>query len=411
MYCKYCGGFNEDGSAFCSSCGKTIGSSPANIPVGNSAANTGRAASSAVKKPGNFFRKYLILFILLGVLIIAAAGAVAAGFYFTDPQRTADRYFSALAEKDWQTAYDCLYIKDSEFVSSAQFEMAMKNSEDLPVNVGAYNISEVRNDKYISFSDGFSKKYRVDYMTDRSSSKKMYINLVKDSEKQFLFFDNYKVSAADMLTSIEIYVPDFTTVTLDGTPVGSSYCISEDEGMCRYKIPTVFRFNHTILVQSDITEDYEIRSYSDAELSPGYLKLNNKTSEAVMAQAMSDFKQLAEAAQNGNDLEKSSSLYKSYHDYFYDYLYNSGEKGVHEYVFDNFIIDPDSSYLTSDQRYVCYFDFDYTYKYYYYDSEYQDGKRVDILKSEDRSDSGDACFYYTYSNGTWVIDTIHSVYY
>lgn len=403
MYCKYCGGFNEDGSVFCKSCGKTIGNSTANV--------SGGAAPAVVKKKKNFFRRYLVLFILLGVLIIAAAGAVAAGFYFSDPQRTADRYFSALTEKDWQTAYECLYIKDSEFVSSAQFEMAMKNSDLLPVNVGAYNITEMRTDRYGDFGDSFSKKYRVDYMTDRSSSKKMYINLVKDSEKQFLFFDNYKVSAADMLTSIEIYVPDFTTVTLDGIPVGSSYCISEDEGMRRYKIPTVFNFNHTILVQSDITEDYEIRSYSDAEISPSYLKLNNTASEAVLAQATSDFKQLAEAAQNGNDLEKSSSLYKSYRNYFYDQLYNSGEKGAHEYVFDNFIINEDSSYLTSDQRYICYFDFDYTYKYYYYDSEYQNDKWVDVLKSEDRSYSGNACFYYTYSNGAWIIDSIYSVYY
>lgn len=440
MYCKYCGEFNEDGSVFCCECGKNIGHNqeePYEAPYGYQPQNTYQQPGNAYQQPQDTYislpsagqiaaagknaavsaKKILPLIIVIACLIAAVIAAVIAGNWLTSPDRTAEKYFKSLSGKDWASAYDCLYLNESEFINAEQFALMMENSEILPDNIVAYEIiseSDQRGSYYdmdsIADSD-FQMEYRVNYATERSSSERMDIKLIKTSEKQFLFFDSYKVSASEFIGEMMITVPAFASVSVDGVLLDDTKLVSSSEYSDTYEISSVFQYPHAVLVQSPVTEDYELSVQNEITVSPYHLKLKQDAAAALAAQAESDFAQLSGAAAAGNTLDPSDPLSVSYSEYFLEPLYNSAPTGMHNLAFYEFTVDTEESGMDDTGYYKCVFSFRYTYDNYYYDSVRTDNGWEDVLTSEPRENDGYGVFRYSYDNGSWNITDISNVQY
>lgn len=421
MYCKYCGEFNEDGSAFCCECGKSIGHKPAepagyqqpqdtyiSLPSAGQIAAAGKNAAVSAKK-------ILPLIIVIVCLIAAVIAAIIAGSWFTSPERTAEKYFKSLSDKDWASAYDCLYLNESEFINAEQFALMMENSEILSDNIVAYEIiseSDQRSSYYGTDSmkdSDFQMEYRVNYATERSSSERMDIKLIKTSEKQLLFFDSYKVSASELLGEMMITVPAFTSVSVDGVPLDDTKLISGTEYSDTYEISSAFQYPHAVLVQSPVTEDYELFVQNEITVSPYHLTLKQDAAAALAAQAESDFAQLVGAAAAGNTLDPSDTLSSSYSEYFLEVLYNSSPTGMHNIAFYDFSVDAEESGLDDTGLYKCVFSFRYTYDNYYYDSVRTNNGWEDVLASEPYERNGYGAFRYTYQDGAWVLTAIYDM--
>lgn len=412
MYCIYCGGKNEDGSVYCCECGKVIGNVPEQNqqevyfgPPQQNQQNTtsqGRTITITSSDITGFLKKnfawILIILLLIGLLI----GGICAVNYLTSPERVAEKYFSALKEEDWDEAYDCLYVAESEFINQEQFALAMEKAPLLADNIASYEMNEYSG----------SCTYLIEYATDLSPRNSLIVELIETEKKNLLFFPSYKVSAANMITSLNLTVPCFTEVYLDGIDLGDSgSVISYEEGsVCNYQLSSVFAFPHEVIVRSDVTEDLVMETTSDLYVDSYELVMKPAACENICVQAQSDFAQLFDAAVKGNDLSQDHILYTNYHDYFYDVLYSPTAEGYHDIVLTGASAASDQNYVGEYLTYECTIEYTFDCNYYYYDSEYQKTERkwIDVLRFEEQSSEGTACFLYTYDIGTgsWNLSDI-----
>lgn len=411
MYCIYCGGKNEDGSVYCCECGKVIGEpAPQNqqevhfgqsrqspqtttTPQGRTITITSADITGFLKKN---FALILIILLIIGLLI----GGICAANYMTSPERVIEKYFSSLKEEDWDEAYDCLYVAESEFINQEQFALAMEKASPLEDNIASYEIDE------------YSGGYVIEYATDLSPRNSLSVELIEMEEKNLLFFPSYKVSAANMITSLTLTVPCFTEVYLDGINLGDSGSVTSyvEGSVCNYQLSSVFVFPHEVIVRSDVTEDLVMETTSDLYVDSYELVMKPAACEDICAQAQSDFAQLFDAAVKGNDLSQDHILYANYHDYFYDALYSPTAEGRHDIVLTGASATSDQNYVSEYLTYECAIEYTFDCNYYYYDSEYQKTERkwIDVLRFEKQSSEGTACFLYTYDIGTgsWSLSEI-----
>lgn len=410
MYCIYCGGENEDGSIYCCECGKSIGDASVQnqqpVYFGNPQQNpqtttpqehTITITSSDI---AGFFKKNLALILMVLIIVGLLIGGICVVSYLTAPERIVEKYFSALKAEDWDGAYDCLYVAESEFINREQFALAMEKEPLLADHIASYEINED------------SGSYVIEYATDLSPKNSMTVELVEMGEKKFLLFPSYKVSAANMITSLNLTAPYYTEAYLDGISLNDSSSVDSyvEGSLCSYQISSVFRFPHEVFIRSDVTEDFVTETSSDLYVNFYDLTMKPQTQEDIHLQAQSDFTQLFSAAANGDDLAGDHILYENYHDYFYDYLYSPTAEGIHDIQLTGTFVTSEQEYVNEYLSYECAVEYTFDYNYYYYDEEYQKTERkwIDILRFEDRSSQGTAYFLYTYDirTGSWMLSEI-----
>ena len=155
-----------------------------------------------------FLKQHLLAVILLLVVLAALITGISVGNYLSNPKRVVDQYFSALKKGNWEKAYSQLYVKESDFVNYDAYEAMMEREAKLYTGIGSYRIHEDGASSGTRKSKGskddaerLMRTYTVDYVTDRSTSNEMSVEVVKLSKKKFLFFPEYQISASSMLGS------------------------------------------------------------------------------------------------------------------------------------------------------------------------------------------------------------------
>lgn len=165
-YCSKCGAKNELETKFCERCGLPFKSEKINLKNKNV--------------------KIILGIVVLVLLIFGISFKVLSDT--TNPVTIAEKYMQSLATSDWSYAYDTLNLKgDKTFVSEEIFQKIMEKNIVISTDIVNYKVADVLVDD-LSASVTF-----LLIMEGDPAQYKETIYLIKENEKKYLFFDDWRV--------------------------------------------------------------------------------------------------------------------------------------------------------------------------------------------------------------------------
>ncbi|GKX67955.1 zinc-ribbon domain-containing protein [Inconstantimicrobium mannanitabidum] len=406
MFCPECGEKNNDDSNFCHSCGAKLTievneekqqqinqSSNNNKVVEQTEAVYGvneyyQIAKEENKTRKGFSTKQKVTLLIVAFLIIAIGAFWGIGRYISDPKRIAKSYFQSMSSNDWNKAYSYLDVKDSDFISKESFAKVASAEKSKVGDITNFSVIDTVNSK--KSMDELTKSVEINYTVRNSSSPiSKKINLVKQKEKKFLFFDSWKVEPENLVVSqYTVYVPKNTTLTIDNVKVNSKYIVkgndtSSTSDTDTYKLTNIFYGKHELKINSLYTEDYSETVDIDESGSHSVheLKLKKQVEDDLVKQVGDVYKEFYKAALTGKS-------YDTVKDYFtsdeetqkemqssFEYLVSKGKGDFFEKIkdinFTNFKEDGTAEYSNS------YIDMSLTAQYTY----------TSIVSGDDEKDS------------------------
>ena len=267
MFCEKCGAQIEDGSLFCEKCGTKVENEIENVgsipPVFNgqnlqSMPNMQvppqMQAPVAPKAPMSKGMKILLAEIAILVVVIFAFYKI--GEKQFGPETIADQYFTAESKGDWNMVYEMMDLPDSAMLTKEMFlyisaESKLKditNYTVAEVGIGAMN------------KDAIIRQFQCEYMASGENSMSTEeIQLVKQQDKKWLFFDNWKVSPNNNLVEdYKITIPNDATATINGIDIeelaGKPDAMQTME-KC-YTLPKAFAGRYELIVKAPYRQDY-----------------------------------------------------------------------------------------------------------------------------------------------------------
>lgn len=203
------------------------------------------------------------------------------GKHLADPKLIVEKYVDNLILKDYNAIYDSMDFEANEFTKKETFINLMKNSEE-NLKISNYTVTEELSE------DPQIKTYKVSYFEkEMNDSEALYVTLVKQAEKKYFIFDNYKVSVKELLAkNFSVTVPEEATIYIDQTKVNEKYVVKDenpDTGLKKYVIPSMFEGSYTVkiampLCEEKIFENYCISSTADPiEFDEFYLSEDGTT--------------------------------------------------------------------------------------------------------------------------------------
>lgn len=331
MFCPNCGVKNEDNAVFCGSCGarlQELDTATDEQVVQEQAVEQGVVQEEAQqvqygqpmqdnvqqgmymdqppkeKKPFKI-NKYMVTTAVLSVTCIASVVAfflVGKNTYST--KTVATDYFKAVQNADWETAYEMMDIEESEFINKELFGESMSGTA--ANQVGKFSVKV--------FDDEISSNAVISYRK-KGSSDTENINLAmnKQSEKNFLFFDSWKVSSTEFVANnFTVRVPKGATLYLDGKAVEEKYVKDENDEMKEYVIPKIFKGTHSLSIEigefKSNEETYNL-SYNEEYYTIYSVVLDEKTQKDIIETAYSYVLKLTDAAVTGQKFTTVEELF------------------------------------------------------------------------------------------------------
>jgi len=294
MFCGECGAKNEKSSKFCESCGAKL------EQVTTKTEKTKKAVSvkKTEKKPLSKKNK-IIIGAVVAVLAILIVVYLVIGSKLK-PDVIAEEFFLATINQDAEKLYQYLDVKESEFTTKEMFVKIMKNTvdEDDKVKLANYTVGKVQKDL-----TGLSTTVTITYVLDgKKDSDTMDIVLVKQKDKKYGIYDNWKVSTEglDTVKDFQIKVLKDSKIKIEGLEVNSKYLDKEasNETYDVYKMPAMFATKYkttiTLPMGFDVEDTIRVSEYStytysfDEDTLPDKVKKNITDTVKTSLQALYD---------------------------------------------------------------------------------------------------------------------------
>lgn len=278
MFCAECGTKNENGAQFCENCGhklevETVTTTTVVAPKNEKSFSTKIKEMSKKNK------------IIAAVVIVAVVALIAVYLILnnlTKPETIAEKFFNATMSYDFDTVYEFLDVDKSEFTTKEMFKKISGDDldeEDIP-KVLNYTVGDA-----VTSSDGLSTTVTITYVLDgEDGSDTADIKLVKEKNKKWLFFNNWKVnvSGTDTVKGYQIKVMKGSKVSVEGVEVDKKYIDEKesDDSLDVYSMPAMFATYYNIVVTLPIGIDIEDDIYVSKNSSYTYkLTLSSLTDD------------------------------------------------------------------------------------------------------------------------------------
>lgn len=276
MFCAECGTKNKSDAQFCESCGHKL----ENEKPKKTVKTKSQATKNATKK--EMSKKNKIILAVVTVIVVALAIVYFILNKMTKPSTIAEKFFNATMSYDAEAMYEYLDVEDSEFTTKEVFKKIIDNSkdeDDVPTVVN-YTVG-----KSVVSTDKLSTTVTITYMLKNSDkSQTLDVKLVKDKNKKWLIFDNWKVNVSgfDIVKDYQIKVMKGSKVKVEGIEVSSKYLDKEksDDSFDVYSMPAMFETTYNVLVTLPLGIDIEDKMrVSDGNSYTYSLSLDNLTDE------------------------------------------------------------------------------------------------------------------------------------
>lgn len=234
MFCSECGTKNEVGNKFCQECGS---------PLETNSDLKEQSTKNEEKTRKPLSRKNKIILGVLFVVVIICGVGYKVGSDLTNPKTIAKDYIQAVIDLDGNKLYSYLELEgDKTFVSKEIYTQLLKENDTDISNVENYKITGVE------YGNGnLTAKVKFTY-TMKGSSEEIdsSVNLTKQKEKKYIFFDDWKISD---LSASSATLKDFTiksikgsTITFAGVSLSDNYLDSKSSTskFDVYVLPQVF---------------------------------------------------------------------------------------------------------------------------------------------------------------------------
>lgn len=254
MFCAECGTKNEPGAQFCENCGHKL---EENVVMSGAtkAPKTGKSFSTKIKEMS---KKNKIISAIVTVVIVAFIIVYFVLSSITNPKNIAEKFFNATMSYDVDAMYSFLDIESSEFTTKEMFKKIKEDDIDGDIpKVLNYTVG-----KPVTSVDGLSTTVTITYVLDgRSSSDTADIKLIKNKNKKWLFFDDWKinVSGADIVKGYQIKVMKDSKVTVEGIEVNKKYIDKKEsnDSFDVYTMPAMFGTSYDIVIDLPIGIELE----------------------------------------------------------------------------------------------------------------------------------------------------------
>lgn len=414
MFCGECGARNKKDAVFCEECG----------------AKLREVKEEPVKEKETGKKKNLKKLNKKNKIIIAVVAILVVGLFIgykvleqkASPKTLVEKYLTAINQQDYNTLYNLIKSDNaSPFMSKDTYVEAMKKEITKKNMLGSITIGNV-----IYENAGLNAK--VTFNSSQlssdlaSSTDSLSIKLTKVPEKQYLFFDNWKIDDEIVLTfdTIEDYylgVPKDTKITYGNVVVGNEYIDdnkkTSKENFIYYKLPEVLKTTTKVTFELPdglkIEKDIVPSSYSSSyQLNITKSDFSEKQQETLTNQAEKDYKTIINAVIEGKEFKEIKSNFSE--KLSLDNLeeeYNNSLEDVEDssYQISNYDI-------KSTRLYSAYLGDDYLYGVkVYMNYTYDVQKKSDSTSTpSNRTRSGYYTLYYTYEDGYKLVNVsgLHS---
>lgn len=429
MYCTGCGKEIPDNTKFCPHCGKKTAAGEA-AAVNTFAASSPQVSNPApprkVKKEKQPFKVNAAL--IVSILEIVILGLLIFGFFklgawIFGPENAAKDFMQAYADDDWETLYAMIDMPESDFLEGSSLKKIME--EQISSDFEDYDTS-------LASSRGNSASVKVKYGDEGSLKNKATLNLEKQGDKRFVFFDTWKVTLEDaIINNPVIYVPTGMDAYFDGILISRDYLQegyvpqSEYYGNSyeydAYVLPEIYAGEHTAAA---VMGEYTVASSKvrldeeNKEILVNNIILPEDLQKKITEDGFAYMQRFLEARVNGENFQNIKDIYKNdkeildraknNYEYNTDYYYAfNKETGIKKIS----VSDPVgnvSSYYLNDGTLTAEVQFNFTYDATYVDKDWWSGEKSE-RKNENMSGS---CYeYLVYSeDGSWKLTDIQMSY-
>ncbi|MCI8491283.1 MAG: zinc-ribbon domain-containing protein [Lachnospiraceae bacterium] len=431
MFCQACGSRNRDDAVFCENCGTRLDKGEPEMPVQAQTPPVYGAqmqpmpappvppASAPIEtvyvKPVKPVEKWVILFIAE-----VAVAALALIFLFHnaaklfEASKIGERYFVAAANGDWREAYRMLEVEESDFINADAFETVNQTNRFPMVNT--YSVNE---QKELDLG-ALGTTVQITYRGLGDSYDSAYnVVLNRQPKKQFLFFDNWKVSADQIIMSdCTVQVPKGAAASVDGVELTaqSAGLSQSEEGYDIYTIPALFQGEHSVTVSMEGMETVE--DSFDTGYNNGYrlyeMQVSEETAREVIAAGGSNLQEIYAAALGGSTYATIQNLFTSNEesgieeDYqnLLEAMQNDDYYRIESIAFSE--ISGTSYSYTDDGVMVIEVSIPFTYQLDYTYEDWDEKQQQETYSSTDS-----VTFYFIQENGSWVLNNLgcHELYF
>jgi hypothetical protein len=406
MYCGECGTKNVKNAHFCEKCGAPLVTEKEVSKKSSKRQEEKKSFGQTLKE---IPKKNKMIACVIAIVVIAfLLFYTLVGSKFT-PKAIAKDYFLAIINQDANKLYDYLDIEKSEFTTKDMFVKVM--AEENSVKVANYTVDSVQKD-----SSGLSVTVTITYFLENSKdSKTMNIVLVKQKNKKYGIFNNWKVSADEDVTvdDYKIKVLKDSKVTIEDVLVDTKYIDSDasDGTYDVYVIPAMFKQKYhaviTLPYGFDVEDDMNVTSYASYTYSFSKDSLPEKVQETIKNTVKTGLQTLYDGAKDK----------KSFDDIKSSFEYNNVDLETLKETYENLVSGLEDKGLTS----ITYKDIDIvsfkTYSeqtFYAYIKATYDYELSYESNGEEKTHSSENKYtylyvYFTYEDGAFRISNVGSL--
>ena len=419
MFCQNCGAKNEDAAVFCESCGSKLGDNTGAEPSAPAYDYGAPAPAPRARKPMSLARKLILL--AAGLAVVAGIVLYTVGSRLSKPENLVKNYFDSYMAYDWDKTYDYLDIPSGEFTTKDMYIKVLEGLYSEKPEISNMVIKPPSG----SDTDGLVTKYTVEYTVKGQTSPATFdVNLVKQKNKNWLFFDRYKVFADGkiMKTDYRVVVPCDAKLYLDGLEADRSYVQNNDGEYADYIFPNIFCGRHEIKLTAPYAKDYETSpvihellsdTQKETRIDIEDLEITDAAFTELSKKAEELLKAIYASAVAGKGFETLPSYFtKEIHgaeacEAEYETILkrakNENGTGLKSIAFSGFTVANENRSLSSMVSYKLKARFKYTYTAL--QKDWWSGNIVEYTPDAPR-DSGSITMNFTYEDGKWVVSSL-----
>lgn len=323
MFCENCGTECSDKQVFCENCGAKLSVSdtpffeeskpvqPSYIQAGNQVeynTNNPMPKKSLSKSAVIVITELLILFGMLYFLVPYIKHKFSA-------EHKAEQYFVALANGDYDKVYSLFNIDQNEEKNMLLNKDSLKYYRDYQGMSDILNYKVSENESGISNKNDLRKEVEISF-TDKESSGEHYfsVNLVKEADKKFFFFDNWRVDYTNIIASdIRVDILKDAKLKIDGKEIPEEYKIDEGSvDRTTFIIPKLFIGKHELEAAKNGMDTLRIDRdilYGNDIISMENMLLSKEAVDNLQVLAVDNMKRIYTAAANGDSFDKIKEIF------------------------------------------------------------------------------------------------------
>ena len=335
---------------------------------------------------------------IVSVLIVATILYAIIGSAITAPRNTAQSYFRAKANGNWNRVYSFYNLDkyESEFINRDSFVALNKD-----VDITNFNLA------------GTGLSYTASYNVRGSAATQTESISLTRSGSRLIFFDAYKVSTGSVITDdFHIYAPKGSSVYINNIQINPKTDTPEMQYNFSdtFIIPAIFSGQYELRLEHPactmLTERIKIDNEEYSYYEVGSLLLNSSVKPDLAGKTEDIYRRIVASALGGNSFQSLNLTY-TIDEWYREALMSSYDSMVrvlnrqdgydgYESINITRVVDLSTqTELLSDGVYTCEMQIDYDYEYI--------TQWGDEVSKHPGSERINIYFSYVFENGDWVL--------